>query len=186
MKSALVLIDIQMDYFPGGTMALEGPEKAAAEAAKLLAAARERGLPICHIQHAQLRPGANFLLPGTPGAEIHPLVAPAPGERVFAKHYPNSFRETELSAYLAERGITDLFLAGMMTHMCVDTTTRAAFDAGYRCILAHDASATRALAFGDTEVPAAHVHAAYMAALGAVFAEVVSATEAAARILRAP
>src|SRR6185312_16775895 len=96
MKTALLIVDIQKDYFPGGAMQLVGSEAAAERAAALLASFRERGLPVVHIQHLAKRAGASFFVPGTRGAEIHARVAPAPGESVITKHFPNAFRETSL------------------------------------------------------------------------------------------
>lgn len=171
MTTALVIIDIQNDYFAGGAMAVDGSEAAAANAAQLLAGFRGRGLPVVHIQHLMARPGAGFLMPGTAGAEIHASVAPQAGEAVIVKHYPNGFRATALLETLKAAGAERLVVAGMMTHMCIDATVRAAFDLGFGCTLAHDACATRALKFGATMVPAAQVHAAFVAALHGPFAE---------------
>jgi nicotinamidase-related amidase len=177
MTAALLIIDIQNDYFPGGAMALHEPEAAAANAARLIAAFRQRGRPVVHMQHVSTRPGATFFLPNTPGVEIHAAVRPLPGETVMQKHFPNCFRETKLLEHLRGAGIDALTIAGMMTHMCVDTTTRAAADLGFACSLAHDACATRALAFNGVEVPAANVQAAYMAGLNGLFAKVVAAAD---------
>jgi nicotinamidase-related amidase len=177
MSQALLLIDIQNDYFPGGAMELVGSPEAGEKAGRLLAALRARNLPVIHIQHISTRPGSTFFLSDTPGAEIHTCVAPAENEQVFRKHYPNSFRDTGLLAYLQEHKITSLVIAGMMTHMCVDTTVRAAFDLGFNCILAHDACATRGLAFGEKSVDAEQVQTAYVAALGAIFAKASAVEE---------
>ncbi len=175
MKQALLLIDIQNDYFPGGAMELAGSPEAAAQAAGLLAAFRRRSLPVIHVQHLADRPGATFFLPGTAGAGLHRSVPPLPGEPVFQKHFPNAFRDTPLLRHLREAGITRLVIAGMMTHMCIDTSTRAAADLGFECVLAGDACATRALAFGGTTVPAEQVQAAFLAALDGTFAQVATA-----------
>jgi nicotinamidase-related amidase len=169
---ALLLIDIQNDYFPGGRMELSGAQKAAEAAGLLLGSARDRGLPVFHIQHVSLRPGASFFLPGTHGVEFHEVVKPLPNETVFIKNYPNSFRETGLEKKIRELGIRELVVAGMMTHMCVDSTVRAAFDLGLDCIVAHDACATKALQWGPTMVPADLVQATVLAALSGVFAQV--------------
>jgi nicotinamidase-related amidase len=177
MTSALLIIDIQNDYFPGGAMALVDPDAAAANAAKLLAAYRKKGLPVIHMQHLSVRPGATFFIPGTPGAEIHASVKPLPGETVFQKNFPNCFRETGLLEHLRGAGISNLVIAGMMTHMCVDTTTRAAADLGFACSLAHDACATKALAFNGVEVAAGNVQASYMAGLNGLFAKVLPSAE---------
>jgi nicotinamidase-related amidase len=172
MKTALLLIDIQNDYFPGGNMELEGPAQAADNAGALLAAFRRLGMPVIHIQHLSRHAGATFFLPGTGGADIHPSVAPLDGETVIQKSFPSSFRDTALLAHLKEQQIGKLVIAGMMTHMCVDTTTRAACDLGFAVQLAHDACATRALSFGGVEVAAGDVQVAYIAALDGTFAEV--------------
>jgi len=177
MTTALLIVDIQNDYFPGGAMELDGADAAAGKASVLLAAFRERGRPIVHMQHVSVRPGATFFLPDTRGADIHESVLPAAGETVFRKHFPNSFRETGLLEHLRGAGISQLVIAGMMTHMCIDTTTRAAADAGFGCSLAHDACATRALSFNGLRVRAEDVQAAYLAALNGPFARVSAAEE---------
>ncbi|HCX33365.1 MAG TPA: cysteine hydrolase [Rhodocyclaceae bacterium] len=175
MDNALLIVDIQNDYFPGGAMALEGAAEAAAAAARLLAGFRARGASVLHVRHLSLRPGAAFFLPGTFGAEIHESVRPSTGEPVFEKHFPNSFRETGLLDHLKANGIARLVVAGMMTHLCIDTTVRAAFDLGYACTLAHDACATRALAFGGAQIAARDVQLAFVAALDGLFARVRTA-----------
>jgi nicotinamidase-related amidase len=171
--NALLVIDLQNDYFPGGAMELEGAEAAAAKAAAALAKFREQGRPIIHVRHVSVRPGSTFFLPGTPGAEIHAGVRPKPGEAVIEKNFPNSFRGTELQKQLEGLGVKDLVVAGMMTHMCVDATVRHAADLGYKITLLADACATRAQKFAGETVPARQVHAAFLAALNGFYARVV-------------
>lgn len=180
--TALLIIDLQNDYFPGGAMTLAGADAAVANAAALLAAAREAGLPVWHVQHTSTRPGASFFLPGTPGVEIHAAVRPAPGERVVGKNFPNSFRATSLLDELRAAGIGRLVVAGMMTHMCVDTSVRAATDLGFEVALAGDACATRDLGFEGARVAAEQVQLAYLAALNGAFAAVGHAAELAAQM----
>ena len=165
MKTALLLIDIQNDYFPGGKMELEGPLEAARQASELLGCFREHGLPTVHIQHVSLKPDATFFLPGDRGTDIHESVAHYEGEPLVQKHYPNAFRETNLLELLQDRGIERVIVTGMMTHMCVDASARAAADLGFQVMVAEDACATRALTYGDTAIPAGHVHKAFLAAL---------------------
>src|SRR4030042_5774029 len=112
MKTGLLLVDLQNDYFPGGAMELAGMRQAGEQAGRLLAAARRLGLPGFHVQHLALRPGATFFRPGTKGAEIHELVKPLPGETVIQKYFPNSFRDTGLAELLKKAGIEDLVIAG--------------------------------------------------------------------------
>lgn len=177
MTQALLLIDIQNDYFPGGAMELVGSPLAGVRAGKLLHAFRQKSLPIIHIQHISTRQGATFFLPNTAGAEIHQCVAPKAGETVFQKNYPNSFRETPLLEHLRKLEVTQLVIAGMMTQMCIDTTTRAAADLGFKCVLAHDACATKALSFDGVTVSAENVQTAFLAALNGLFAQVLSVEE---------
>ncbi len=177
MSEALVLIDIQKDYFPGGRMEVDRAVDAVGKAGELLAFFRATGRPVIHVQHLSTRSGAAFFLPGTAGVDIHESVRPAEGEKVITKHFPNAFRETRLENVLRASGITTIIFCGMMSHMCIDATVRAAFDSGFECHVAHDACAARPLAHGGVAVTASQVHAAYMAALGAVYAAVRAASE---------
>jgi len=104
-------------------------------------------------------------------------VRPWPGEPVIQKHFPNSFHKTVLLGELKERGVDRVVIVGAMSHLCIDATTRAVYDLGLRCTLAHDACATRDLEFGGQRVPAAQVHASFMAALARWYAELVRTTD---------
>jgi nicotinamidase-related amidase len=175
MTKALLLVDVQNDYFPGGAMPLDDMDRAAANAARLLAAFRERGLPVVHVRHLSVRPGATLFLRGTTGAEIHAAVTPRAGEPVVEKNFPNAFRATDLESRLRAAGAEHLVIAGAMSHMCIDATARAAFDHGFKCTVAEDACATRGLEFAGRSLPARDVHAAFMAALAAPYAKIASA-----------
>ena len=177
MIQALILIDIQNDYFSGGKMELVGMEQAAQNARMILQKFRQHQNLVYHIQHVSVRPGATFFRPGTNGVNIHPSVAPLDGEPVIVKHYPNSFRETGLFERLKAEGVERLTIFGAMSHMCIDATTRAAFDLGFSCTVIDDACATRDLQFKGEKIKAAQVHAAFMSALSAPYAAVMSATE---------
>lgn len=176
-STALLLVDIQNDYFAGGSNPLAGSEAALLKAAQVLQYFRTHGLPVIHIQHIASNPNATFFLPGTVGADIHPAVSPIAGEMVFIKHFPNSFRETGLLDCLNQLGITDLVIAGMMTHMCIDTTTRAASDLGFNNTLIGDATATKSLELAGRKIVAEEVQWAFLAALNPGFAKVVMAAD---------
>lgn len=177
MKTALLLIDIQNDYFEGGKNELVEPRLAAQEANRLLSAFREKCLPVVHVQHVATRADATFFIPNTEGVKIHEFVSPRINEEVIEKHFPNSFRETRLLEVLKKENVTHLVVCGMMTHMCIDTTVRAAKDLGFECIVPFDACATKNLVFNDKTVDAKHVQYSFMAALSYFFAKVVT-TEA--------
>ena len=175
--TALLVIDIQNDYFPGGAMELEGADAAGAKAGEAIRQFRDKKLTIIHVRHLSVRPGSTFFLPGTKGAEIHSLVAPKGGETVVEKNFPNSFRNTGLDQLLKDSGVKNLVVAGMMTHMCVDASVRHAADLGFKITLLGDACATRAQSYGGEKVPAKQVHAAFLAALNGFYAKVVNTHE---------
>jgi len=172
-KQALIIIDIQNDYFPGGKWALEGADQAADNAARLLAAARQRGDLVVHVRHEFDSADAPFFAPESPGAAIHPKVQPLQDEPVVLKHKVNAFLGTNLKQTLDEHGVEALTIAGSMSHMCIDAATRAAADLGYEVTVAHDACATLPLEFNGKQVPAAQVHDSAMAALAFAYAKVV-------------
>lgn len=172
-STALIVVDIQNDYFPGGKWPLVGADDAADNAVKVIEAARDAGDMIVFIRH-ESGADAPFFTPGSDGAKLHPKVLNLENEPVVLKHFPNSFRETGLQALLEDKGIEDLVIIGSMSHMCIDATTRAAADLGYKVKVIHDACASRDLEFEGSVVPAAHVHAAFMSALGFAYAEVLS------------
>ena len=177
MRIGLVLIDIQNDYFPGGRMELVGMDSAAQNAARVLQQFRHRHLPVFHIRHVSVRPGASFFLPGTIGVNIHESVAPLAGEHVIEKQFPNSFRGTPFLEDLKREGIKKTIICGAMSHMCVDATTRAAFDSGFSCTVIEDACATRDLKFKGEIIKADKVHAAFMSALSVPYASVLGAAD---------
>jgi len=172
MQTALILIDIQNDYFDKGSMPLVGSDEASENAKLVLDRSRKDGLTIVHIQHIAARPAATFFLPNTPGSGIHKNVKPLEAEKVIVKHYPNSFRETELLDYLKNKNISDIIVCGMMTHMCVDATVRAAKDFGFNITLIGDACATKNLEIGGQIVQAEDVHKGFLAALNNFYATV--------------
>ena len=124
MKTGLILVDIQNDYFPGGPMELFGIQEAVTKAQELLSIFRDNRQPTFHIQHISRQESATFFRPDTPGVEIHDHIKPFPDDRVIQKGYPNSFRETRLLEELNKDRITQLVICGAMSHMCIDATTR--------------------------------------------------------------
>lgn len=175
MNKCLIIVDLQNDYFPGGKMALTGIEDAVENARLLLTEFRKAKLPVIYIQHISMAPDAFFFLPGTNGAKINDRVAPQEDEAVVIKNYPNSFRDTSLLEILRNMLIDDLVICGAMSHMCIDATTRAAFDLGFNCVVAEDACATMDLFFNKKNIKASDVHASFMAALSYPYSKVVSA-----------
>ena len=162
-KTTLVLIDIQAFYFDTTKAPLEGRFDATENAQSILDDFRKNGDEVVHVMHKG-------------GGEIHEWVKPLPGEKVIVKENVSCFRDTPLLAYLKEKEIEQLVIAGMMTHMCVEAATRAADDLGFETILIHDACATRDLTFEDEIIAAKEVHLSTLSTLKA-YATIMSASE---------
>jgi nicotinamidase-related amidase len=175
VSRALLLIDIQRDYFPGGRHPLVGSDRAANAAASVLGAFRAGSEPVVHVQHSWDEPDAVYLKPGTPGFEHDDRVAPAKDEQVVIKQAPNAFVGTDLEQRLRSDGIDHLVVAGMMTSMCVDATVRAAVDLGFAVTVVGDACAAPDLEYAGVNVPGELVHAAFVAALADGYAAVMRA-----------
>lgn len=172
MKKALILIDIQNIYFTEGKYQLFCPEEAAKKAAMVLHYCREHELPVIHIKHlfdqAGYQESVNYL------REFHQYVAPVEDEVVIEKQYPSSFLNTNLKETLEALQVQELIIAGMMSHMCIDTTVRAAMNYGYRVTVIEDACTTKNLEYQGEVIPARTVHKAFMAALEPVFAKIIT------------
>ena len=162
-KTALLIVDVQEFYFPGGRMQLENPELAGMNAGLLLDHFRNNEMHIYHVRH-------NF----EPGGDIHQFVKPREGEAVFSKDQVNSFAGTGLLEMMQQDSIEQLVICGMQTHMCVEAAVRAAHDFGFICLLASDACATRALQFEEHIIPAKNVHYSTLSALQGSYARVIT------------
>lgn len=177
LKRALLIIDVQNDYFEGGKSELCNPIRALQNIEKILMTFRERKLPVIHVQHINNREGATFFLPDTDGVLIHKNITPLDNEYLVIKHAPNSFFETNLLDILTDNKINDIVICGMMSHMCIDTTTRACKDFGIKVTLLEDACATKSLSFNGKTIPAETVHETFMASLNGMFANVIKTNE---------
>lgn len=176
-KLGLIVVDLQNEYLPTGKLPLTGIEAAAANSARAIADARDKGIPVFHIRHEFADADAAFFVPGTDGVEIQSTVLPVADEPVIVKNHINSFRETNLKEKLDEQGIEELVVVGAMSHMCIDGIVRAAVDMGYPTTVLHDACATLDLEFNGVKVPATQVHAAMMAGLEFGYATIKSTDE---------
>ena len=174
MNTALLLIEYQNDCFPSGKAPVEKSLEICAKAQNLLQAFREKKMHIIHIQHISTHPDATYYLPCTKGAEICQQLQPAKNETVIKKHYPNSFKDTQLLNHLIKNQINHLLVAGMTTHLAIDATVRAGHDLGFNCTVLHDACASRQLSFNQMTIAAQDVHYAFLAALESIYASITS------------
>lgn len=172
-KSALILVDLQNDYFTGGLWPVDEMDRVATNARELLSQARLAGDLVIHIYHEASSQSAPFFRPESLGAQIHHSVGPTAGEAVILKHRPNSFHQTDLHDQLQAAGITSVTIIGAMTQMCIDATARAARDLGYQVTLVADACGAKAMGYGDTMLSGQQVQAAYLAALEVSYATII-------------
>jgi nicotinamidase-related amidase len=181
-KKALVLIDTQNEYFPGGGLELVAQEEAALAVRSALEAARKAGILVVHVRHENLDPAAKRFRAGSSGAQIHSSLAPLESEAVVTKHRVDSFAQTGLEDILRRAGLVpgkgcEIAVCGSMIHMCVDAFLRAATARDYSCALLADACATRDLEWGGRSVAAADVKAAFYSAFAFFGARMTSAQE---------
>lgn len=144
-KRALIVIDVQNDYFAGGLFPLWNADGTLAKIEAAIAKANGEGIPVVLVQHVvDAPPGkAPFFGKDTAGAGIHPrILAAAPGAPVVVKHHADSFAETTLDATLAKLGASELLVCGMMTHNCVTHTAISKAAEKYKVSVLADASTT--------------------------------------------
>ena len=122
MGKALIVIDVQHDYFPGGNFPLWNTDATLEGVERAMARAREQGVPVVIVQHVAAGP-SSFLAAGTRGVEVHQrITAAAPGAPLVVKAAADAFLKTTLAETLATLGATELLVCGMMTQHCVTHT----------------------------------------------------------------
>lgn len=174
MNTALLIVEVQNDYFPHGRFPLERSIEAAAKIETVLHEYREKKYPVIHLQHISTHPDASYFLPCTKGAEFYQTVLPQKNETIIKKHYPNSFKDTTLLNHLIKNQINHLVICGMMTQMSIDATVRAAYDLGFSCTVLADACAAKQLEYNHTAITEQQVSYAFLAALQPSYANVMS------------
>ncbi|MFN8168175.1 MAG: cysteine hydrolase family protein [Candidatus Nanopelagicales bacterium] len=175
MTSALVVIDVQNEYVTGGLPIVHPPVEGALERiGEAMDAAAAHGIPVVLVRHTEPDPSGGLFVAGTPEWELHDAVAGRPHDVVVDKQLPGSFTGTELQQWLAERSVDHLVVAGWMTHMCVDSTTRQAMHLGLDVTVLEDATGTIDV---SDDLPAALVHRVELGVLGDGFASVTPTAE---------
>jgi nicotinamidase-related amidase len=122
MAKALLVIDVQNDYFPGGKFPLWNTEVVLQNIELAIVRASASGVPVVHVRHVAPS-AAPFFHEGTTGADTHPrILAAAPTAPVVVKAFADGFEKTNLEETLAKLGVTELLVCGMMTQNCVTHT----------------------------------------------------------------
>jgi len=144
-QRALVVIDLQNDYFPDGKFPLWNTEAVLAQVESAIARARAQGVPVILVQHiADASNGtAPFFNAGTSGVDLHArILAAAPDAVVVTKAQADSFLNTALEKTLAELGANELLICGMMTQNCVTHTAISKAAEKYRVAVLGDCCAS--------------------------------------------
>ena len=175
MTSALIVIDVQNEYVTGGLPIVHPPvEEGLARIAEAIDAANAAGVPVVAVRHTEPDPSGGIFVEGTPAWQLHDAVASRPHDVVIDKRLPGSFTGTPLEEWLSEHGVEHVVIAGWMTHMCVDSTTRQAMHRGYDVTVLVDATGTIDVA---DDLPAALVHKVELGVLGDGFAQLRSTAD---------
>lgn len=174
MKRALLVIDVQNEYFTG-LLPITHPHAHLDNVLRVMDAARGAGVPVVVVQHAFPQPEMPFFKKGTPGWELHPEVASRPRDHWVEKELPGSFTGTDLEAWLRQREVDTVTVAGYMTHMCCDTTARQAAHRGFRVEFLSDATGTLPVKNSAGEVSAEELHRSILCAQQMMISEVLDA-----------
>ena len=172
MKRALLVIDVQNDYF-SGMMKVTHPQGSFENILAAMDGAVRAGVPVVLVQHSN-PPGAPAFAKGGPGWQLHPEVARRGGALLVEKTLPGSFTGTKLEEWLRERGIDTLVIAGYMTQMCCDTTSRQAVHLGFNVEFLSDATGTLSISNAAGSVAAEELHRAILVTQAMRFARVMA------------
>lgn len=173
MKRALLVIDVQNEYF-SGSLPITYPPGSLDNVLQAMDAARERGLPVVVVQHAAPQPDAAVFRKGTPEWALHPDVAKRPRDLLLEKHLPGSFTGTGLEDWLKANGIDTVVISGYMTQMCCDTTARQAVHRGLSVEFLSDATGAPAVKNEAGEVTAEELHRAILVTQAMRFSRVMA------------
>ncbi len=161
MKRALLVIDVQNEYFTG-KLPVTHPADSLENVFQAMDAAQRRGVPVAVIQHAAKAAQSPVFQKGSPGWELHAEISRRPRSVLIEKNWPDAFTETQLQSWLKNNGIDTVTVSGYMTQMCCDTTARRAFHLGYAVEFLADATGTLAFSNEAGTVTAEELHRAIL------------------------
>lgn len=175
MKRALLVIDVQNDYF-SDKLRVTHPQGSMENILAAMDGAGKAGIPIITIQHSN-PPEAGAFAKGSAGWQLHPEIARRKQDLLIEKTLPGSFTGTPLESWLRERGIDTLVITGYMTQMCCDTTSRQAVHLGFNVEFLSDATGTLAITNAAGSVTAEELHRAILVTQAMRFAKVQTTSQ---------
>ena len=176
-KRALIVIDVQNEYF-SGNLRIEYPPvgDSLPNILRAMDAAHAAGIPVVVVRH--LAPaGAPIFAPGSHGVELHPQVAERPRDLLLDKSKASALSGTGLGDWLRERDVDTLTLVGYMTHNCDDSTARQAAHEGWQVEFLDDASGSLPYANSAGAATAEEIHRVFSVVLHSSFAAVASTAD---------
>jgi nicotinamidase-related amidase len=176
MKRALLVIDVQNEYFTG-KLPVSYPPGSLANILRAMDAAAAQDIPVVVIRHAVKSDASPVFRKGSPEWELHPEVATRRRDVLIEKNWPDSFMDTGLEEWLKRHGVGKVAICGYMTQMCCDTTARRGFHLGYEVEFLSDATGTLAFQNEAGSVTAEELHRAILVTQAARFSKVVKTEE---------
>ncbi|WP_332449847.1 cysteine hydrolase family protein [Methanoculleus sp.] len=176
MKEALLVIDVQNEYF-SGNLPITYPKTSLTGILQAMDAARAAKIPVVVIRHTSTAPDALSFRSGTPGWELHPEVKKRPYDLLVEKALPGSFTDTCLDAWLRVQSVDSVTISGYMTQMCCDSTARQAFHNGYGVKFLSDATGTLSVTNRAGTISDADLHRAVLVTQQMRFSQVMTTAE---------
>jgi nicotinamidase-related amidase len=176
MKEALLVIDVQNEYFTG-KLPVTYPAGSLDNILTAIDWAHEGRVPVIVIRHTNTAPEAVTFRKGTPGWELHDEIRRRHADRIMEKTLPGSFTGTSLGDWLQERSVSSVTIAGYMTQMCCDTTARQAFHRNFAVNFLSDATGTLSFSNHAGSISAADLHHAILITQQQRFARVMTTNE---------
>ncbi len=173
MKKALMVIDVQNEYFDG-KLPIEYPENSFENIILAIESANKKDIPVILIQHTSSDEYSFTFKKGSKEWEIHEKVLEKDHDIIIEKNLPGSFTKTQLESYLKENDIKKVAICGYMTHMCCDTTARQAMHLDFEVEFLNDATGTRDVSNYSGDIRAEKLHKATLITQAMKFSKVMS------------
>lgn len=173
MKQALIVIDVQNEYFEGGAMPVTYPANSFDNIKKAITSAKAHQIPVVYVKHL-CPPEADCFRPDSFGQELHADLIALGADHILTKKMVSAFPETDLQDYLSSKEIDTVTIAGFMTQMCCDTTARYAAHMGYHVNFLSDGTGTLDFNNSQGHASAEELHRATLITQAHCFSNVIS------------